>query len=266
MAIRLGYETQSLPTSLRDLLDSDETYDPVWAGLAGKVVYIILVIVFTLVIGTFLMWWVAPRFQAIFEDFDLELPFVTLFLFDLAAALRAYAVLASPLILAMLFLLGYSLLRLTGAVRWDPPGMGRLKRRLHTAAILETLALVAERRRPMLDGLKTLARTYPRYSLQKRLRAVLRDVNGGGNWLDSLAKRRLIGPSDKAVLAAAQRLGNLPWAMREMADTNRRRLAFLAQNWIQLTFAGVICLYGGVVALVVIGFFLPLIVLIQSLT
>lgn len=266
MAIRLGYETQSLPISLRDLLDSDESYDPVWAALAGKVVYIILISAFALAMGTFLMWWIAPRFQAIFEDFDLELPPVTQFLFHIATAWIAYWPLIIPLFFALSFLLCYSLLRLIGAVRWDLPGMGRLKRRLHTAAILQSLALVAERRRSMVDGLKTLTRTYPRRYVQKRLRETLRDVNGGIDWLEALASRRLIGPSDKAVLLAAQRLGNLPWAMREMADTNRRRLSFRAQNWIQVTFACVICFYGGVVALFVIGFFLPLIALIQNLT
>ncbi len=267
MAIRLGHETQSLPTSLRGMLDVDETDEPVWAAIQGKVIYIVFVGMFALLIGVFLMWSIAPQFQAIFEDFDLELPFVTRFLFDFASACLEYWPLTLLLLAAMYLMLLYagSLCHL-GSIRRDMPGIRRLKRRLHTAAILQSLALVAESGRPLLDGLKTLARTYPQRRMQKRLREVLRDVNGGADWLDSLAERRLIRPSDKAVLAAAQRLGNLPWAMREMADTNRRRLAFLAQNWIQLTFAGVICLYGGVVALVVIGFFLPLIVLIQNLT
>jgi len=56
------------------------------------------------------------------------------------------------------------------------------------------------------------------------LRKVLREVEAGADPLVRLAARGLLGRADLAVLQAAQRLGNLAWALREMADSNRRRL------------------------------------------
>jgi type II secretory pathway component PulF len=163
------------------------------------------------------------------------------------------------------FLVVYIALRYSGLIEWDLPGMTRLARRLHTATILETLAPLAQQDRPLVDGIATLAKSYPKRLIRRRLKLVLADLQSGVDWCDSMVRRRLMTGADRAVLAAATRVGNLPWAMMEMADSNRRRLAYRCQIWLQLAFALVTLVLGLGVLIFCVSFFLPLVNLVQGM-
>jgi len=76
----------------------------------------------------------------------------------------------------------------------------------------------------------------------------------------------LIKRAELAVLKSAQRVGNLPWALREMAASSRRRLAYRLQGVAQVLFVLVIVSFGLMIGTFYISYFLPLIRLIQSLT
>ena len=91
------------------------------------------------------------------------------------------------------------------------------------------------------------------------------DVGRGRDWAESLYDRRLIRSADLAVLQAAQRAGNLPWAMAEMADSNRRRFAYRLQAVVQSVFPLAVIGFGLVVMFIVVGLFYPLVELIKKL-
>ena len=160
----------------------------------------------------------------------------------------------------------YALLRYFGWIRWDPPLIDRLTRRFHSAQILDALALVAGSRVPLPEGLFALARSYPQPGVRRRLQRAAADVESGGPWCECLLRHGLLGPAERAVLEAAQRAGNLPWALREMADSARRRLAHRVQAVVQIAFPPVILLLGLIVMFVVVAMFLPGLKLIQKLS
>ena len=87
----------------------------------------------------------------------------------------------------------------------------------------------------------------------------------GGDWCESLRRHGLIRQPELAILQAAQRVGNLPWALTEMADSVRRRLAYRVQAVAQLLFPPIVILMGLVVMFIVVALFLPLISLISKL-
>ena len=159
----------------------------------------------------------------------------------------------------------YAIVRYFGWTLWDIPLVSRFARRLDSARILDGLALVAGQQRPLADGIATLALSYPKADIRRRLALAAFDIEAGGDWADSLARRSLIRRTDLAVLQAAQRAGNLPWAMQEMADSGRRRVLYRVQAIVQAVFpAAVICL-GAMVMFIVVSLFLPLISLIEKL-
>ena len=172
-------------------------------------------------------------------------------------------------LLLPLFLLGPALLfylpiRYFGWTDLDLPGMGRFTRRLDSAQILDTLSLVAGQQRPLGEGIAALARSYPKKDIRRRLREAAADIDSGGDWCESLCRHGLIGRPELAILQAAQRVGNLPWALREMADGSRRRLAYRVQAAAQLLFPPIVIVMGLVVMFIVVALFLPLISLITK--
>jgi type II secretory pathway component PulF len=111
-----------------------------------------------------------------------------------------------------------------------------------------------------------VAETYPLSIVAGRIQLAAQRITGGQNWCASLRQVGLIGQADAAVLAAAQRTGNLDWALEEMADSALRRQAYWIQVLLATLFPVVLLTLGLVVGLIVIGLFLPLIALIQGLT
>jgi type II secretory pathway component PulF len=137
---------------------------------------------------------------------------------------------------------------------------------LDTAAILDGLSLAAGRNVAFRGELEILGRWYPRPSIRERLRSVLRDLDSGADWCRSLARHGLIKQAEMAVLEAAQRAGNLAWALREMADSSRRRLNYRLYALLQVLFPLVILAFGALVFVFVAAYFMPMIALISRLT
>ena len=67
------------------------------------------------------------------------------------------------------------------------------------------------------------------------------------------------------MLGSAQRVGNLAWALREMAESNERRLGYRLQFWLQLLFPMLLICLGAVVFVLVVAYFCPLVSLIEAL-
>ena len=166
-----------------------------------------------------------------------------------------------PLFLVPLYVLAWAM----AGFEANFPVLRRLAARLDAAAILESLALVTERQRPLTEGIVAMAIHYPKDWVRHRLDRVLGAVRAGVNWIDSLRAQRLIRPADAAVLRAAERVGNLPWALREVAESNRRRFDYRVYVLLQWLFPLAILLVGLTVAVYAAACFTPLVTLIQRM-
>ena len=91
-------------------------------------------------------------------------------------------------------------------------------------------------------------------------------ASAGSDWRQSLLQTGLIRPADAAVLGAAEGVGNLPWALEEMADSALRRQIYRVQAALQVVFPVLLLGLGGIVGMFVVGLFVPLISLIQGMT
>ena len=76
----------------------------------------------------------------------------------------------------------------------------------------------------------------------------------------------MIRAADAAVLTSAESVGNLAWALEELAETAERRLATRIQLVIQTFFPLVVIILGMLVFILATAYFLPLVTLIQNLT
>lgn len=266
--IRVGHENGALARALREAVARWQTHEGLRSLTAGRVLYLCLLTGIGMTVATFLMLKIMPAFQQTFDDFGVELPAITQMLVSASRALVAgpLALVGFVMFVLMMLLVFYTVAWYIGWVNWTPLGLRWLARRAETAAILETLALAVDRDHPLEGPLDSLARSYPQGWVRRRLRRVALGVKAGESWALSLARSGLLGDADLAVLLSAQRLGNLPWAMREMADSNRRRLVYRAQILLQFLFPMVILIYAALVLWFVTAYFLPLVKLIQALT
>ena len=114
--------------------------------------------------------------------------------------------------------------------------------------------------------LETLAAHYPTAWVRRRLARVRDDVQAGADWIESLRYRGVVRASDAEVIRSAGAVGNLSWALSELADTIERRLAARANVLVQTFFPLAVVMLGVVVFFVAVGYFIPLVQLITELS
>jgi type II secretory pathway component PulF len=169
---------------------------------------------------------------------------------------------------AVLFMLPafFVVLYFIGFFPRDLPVVWKLFRRYDGALVMRGLAVAVRRGLPLVPALKAVREAYPVRHIAALLERVTQRIAGGAGWIDALRQAKLISRADAAVLAAAERAGNLPWALEEMADSVIRRQTYRLQIATNLIFPPALLAVAALVGLFAVGLFSPLVTLIQSLT
>ncbi|MEZ6146512.1 MAG: type II secretion system F family protein [Planctomycetaceae bacterium] len=236
-------------------------------SIAMTAVYVwsVLTIVF-LVVG-FIMYWIVPKFKEIFNDFGVELPAWTVQAVTLSDWFVSYFYLSMPLLSLPIFAsiaativgvsgwgnLNYPLL-MRWFPRWDAPGL------------LRGLAYAVHASRPLTDTLEEMAEHQQRRDMTERLLRMRQMIELGQPLSSALAQEGYVRPIEANALAAAEEAGNLPWALRTLAESMERTGWHRTQFWLEFLKPAAVLTVGCVVAFFVIAFFLPLVKLINELT
>jgi type II secretory pathway component PulF len=262
----IGQATGKLPKALRLAATARMTQLPIWTAIAGRLTYILVLLLAMQTIGSFLLYFIIPKLEAIFRDFNVPLPEITVLTIDASHFIVKYFYLFFPFLLIELFLLFYIPVSFLSGGNFDIPLFDRLLRRRHTALIFRSLSLVVEADKPISLGLSTLSNHYPTRWVRRKLLAVESDVQQGADWIESLLDHNLIRSADAEVLRSSASVGNLAWALAELAETSERRLAIRLQTLIQFLFPLVVITLGFIVFLFAMAYFAPLVKLITELS
>ncbi len=268
---RVGERTGTIDVALRSeaerLLRSAGPAAASGSSPSLLAMYLVAILLLAATILSGIMIFIIPKFKKIFDDFGSRLPAMTEFVIDASSATASYWYLPFALMIAAAWALGlsYLLLRAFGVrlPRLRLPWRGA---RSSAPVALRALALAAEAGRPLGDGLDPLADDARHPSDRRRFgRLRARHVAGEDVWL-ALRAGWFVTTNEADLLAAAERAGNLPWALRHVADRldDRRRLRWAAA--LEFLQPAVVLAMGLVVAVIVIGLFLPLVQLINDLS
>jgi type II secretory pathway component PulF len=237
-----------------------------WSAIASRLAYLLVVILIAENISGFLLYFILPKLEAIFRDFQVPLPEATVFIIRLAHTVISSGPIAALIVLAEVACFLYIPFSFGGWMNYQVPIFDRLFARRHAALVLRAVSLVIEGNQPMASGLATLAEHYPAPWIRRRLSKVHMDLRLGADWIDALWRAGVIRKTDAEVLASAASVGNLAWACRELADTAERRQGLRIQVLTQTLFPVATVLLGLVIAFLALGYFLPIVTLIESLT
>ena len=264
--VKTGWHTGNLAPALREAAALRTFRQGAWAGVASRFAYVGAVALVLQSILIFMSYYISPRFQAIFRDFGVALPALTRYALDAGEWVTSfYFIPAAACLVLELALLVAIPVGLFNLFQWDLPLLDRVFRRRHAALVLRSLALTTRAGLPIGPALATLARSYPTSWVRGRLRLAAAGVGQGGDWREALRRNGLLSGADAAVLASAQRVGNLGWALHELADGNERRLGYRLQVWLQVLFPAVMILVGLTVFAIAVAYFQPLTRLIEVL-
>ncbi len=213
------------------------------------------------VIG-FIQYKIVPVLIALFDGYSRRLPGITVFAVNLFYQL--YAPILFLLLPLLIFVLLFAIGRFVGIVRWDPPLFRKLTSRLDEAIVLRSLGTAVEQDQALPAAVVALADSYPKRHIRKRLHFAEGLIGQGANWCDSLQAAGMLRPVETAVLKSAERVDNLPWALREMADRQVRRFTSRLTTVLTFVYPAALVIIASVVLLAALVVFLPMIDLIET--
>lgn len=224
VAIRAGQECDSLPDALRTSVAERREIDGAVQTATERLIFITFASQACLSIVTFLCIKIIPTYEFMFKEYGVGHPAIPSFtLAILRHALNFwpfYSILYALALLTMFI----GLLHYVGWLPWNFPGSTFLRWSHDRAVVLRNLALFLRQQQTLPRALASLEVSVPTYGMRTRLRNARMAAEAGADPLQALRQQRIINAYELAVLDAAQRAGNLAWALETMADSALRRL------------------------------------------
>jgi protein transport protein HofC len=233
------------------------------AQVLNKLLYLFALVAAIHLVAGFILYFIVPKFEAIFSDFGVDLPEMTVFI--IRASHIFIELIGWVLFVAFVLLVIYALARLVGFRLSSLPLLSWFTRRLHTASLLRSLAITVDQGLSIPEGLAAFEASYAVKRIGRQAANARVRIKHGEDWLDALQARKLITRGDAAVLEPAQRAGNLSWALRAVADSLERRHGYRLAVLAQLLLPLIVIAIGALIGFLVIGFFVPLLRLIERL-
>ena len=263
--IRVGHESGALAEGLAEAAAAEDQQHALWGSFSAKMLYLAAVPC----IGSWILFYmlvvIIGSYQRIFKDFGTALPPPTKIMMCISGwADHYWQILGFVAILFGLFFL-YGILRYLGVPLFDLPGM-----EARCAGSIPPPSWTA-----WPWPWNTAARC--RESFNRFPSAIPKNRSARGSTA-CVSNWNMAVPGTKASIATDSS-GNPTWpwcnrpkgratcpALRELAESNRRRLAYRLNVAVQLLFPPAVLCFGAAVLFIVVAMFLPLVTLIKSMS
>ncbi|MEO9932536.1 type II secretion system F family protein [Rhodopirellula bahusiensis] len=267
MAIRLASETGTLSETYEALISDQglesESTDSSWRNPRSEFTRVLIGFIVAWFILAFMMIFIMPTFEKMFDEFGLDLPPITrslilvshrggeFFFFGIAILLM--------LVVGRLLFFGEKRPHRFNPFRWHerfvPPSVN----------LLSLLAIVVGSGRPIASGLETLAKCHHVPQTRRRLAASCERVERGEDPWTTLANERILTSRESQALSVAGSSDVQAWLLQWLAESRFDRRSIRRHLLTRAVSLASLLLLAAVVAWVCIAIFLVLTSLIGAL-
>jgi len=265
LAIRFDAQSGTRTAAMRSALKQQQVMDGgTKVRTVRPVVYLCIVLPISLLLIAFLQNMILPKLQKIFAEFGAEEPAAM----QLSAQISS-AFLHGGWLLAILAFVAFILLfstrrgrtmRRTLAGRLFRPSHAR-----HVADILQMIGLVSSAGRPVTGALSTLGRYHFDPVVRQELLYVRNEMEQGADLWHSMSAVGMLTAADVRALRTAERIGNVPWVLNQLAEVKRRKAARRFRRWSEFVLPAIVLFLAVLVLLQALTVFEPLTQLVRGL-
>ncbi|MHC4415518.1 MAG: type II secretion system F family protein [Planctomycetota bacterium] len=247
--------------------------------IIGAMIYPVVVITVATLIVTGIMVWVIPKFQEIFNDFEVELPGLTIWLINISLWVAgrqpdqtipgAVWILCSPVLVWMFF----KLIRKTGPgravtdiVRVRIPVIGTLIKKTSVARFTRTLGTLISAGVPILEAIMITRDTSGNYVYEKALTKVHDSIREGETFAGPLREAKVCDAIVVNMIDVGEETGDLDAMLMKIADNYDEEVDVAVQGMLSLLEPLLVVFLGIVVGTIVLALFLPLVRMIESVS
>ncbi len=267
-----------LDVILQRLAEFMEKAERLKRRVIGGMIYPVAVIFIAILILSAIMVFIIPKFQEIFEDFDIELPALTLWLIDTSAWMAgtqpgqeipgAIFVIASPFVIFILL----KLIRKTkpGRAALDYitlliPILGKLVRKTTIARFTRTLGTLISAGVPILEAILITRDTCGNWVYERALNKVHDSIREGESFSEPLRETKVCDSLVVNMIDVGEETGDLDSMLMKIADNYEEEVDVAIAGLVSLLEPVMVIVLGGMVGTIVLAMFLPMVTLINSL-
>ncbi len=269
--VKAGEAGGALEVILRRLAEFKEKAQSLARRIKGAMVYPCVVIFVAVAILTFIMVFIIPKFEKIFEDFRMKLPWITEMLIATSRwFVRFWYVI--PLFPVAIWLV-LKLIRLNRAgayildkIKLSIPVSGQIVEKTVVARTMRTLGTLVSSGVPILEALTIVRETAMNVVFEECYQRVYESIREGETIAQPLKESRLVDDMVVNMIDVGEETGDLDSMLNKIADVYDEEVDVLVESLISLLEPIMIVILGFIVGTIVIALFMPLLALLEGLS
>ncbi|HEY8346219.1 MAG TPA: type II secretion system F family protein [Symbiobacteriaceae bacterium] len=217
----------------------------------------------------FMMLVVLPTFMGIFEELNAELPMITRMVMAVVGAIRRWWMLVLLLIVALV--IGYRRWvatpqgrRAVDSLKLRVPVFGALHSQLLLGSMARNISMLLSSGLTLIPVLQATARVMGNSVFRRALTEVSQGVTQGATLADSMRWTGVIPDFFVEMVQVGERTGALDEVLNKVAEHYDRQVEEMVSNLSTLLEPFLLLLVGGIVALVLVSLFLPIVSLLNA--
>jgi len=269
--VTAGEASGQMDVILQRLADYVEATEELKREIKSAMTYPVISLVLVLSITAFLMIGVVPGFKEVFDGLGAELPALTKTTLAISDWLRAKWYLCFVAMGAAIF--GFTVLKKTpkGALLLDHlalrvPIFGQLTRKVCLARFSRTFATLVRSGVPIMGTLEIVAETSGNQVISNVVHASRDSVRNGNMLSEPLSKSTVFPPMVVRMIAIGEKSGALEALLEKIAEFYDSQVKATIKSLTSLIEPLLICFMGGIVGVVILSVFLPILNIIGELS
>ncbi|GIW86625.1 MAG: hypothetical protein KatS3mg108_0949 [Isosphaeraceae bacterium] len=269
--VKAGEAGGALEAILQRLADFKEKSQTLKRRVKGAMVYPIVVILVATAIVGFILYFIIPKFKAIFQDFGVDLPPMTEFLIQASDFIiqKFWVMLLTPIAIWIFLKLLYR--NRTGAyildrIKLKIPVMGQIVEKSVVARTMRTLGTLVQSGVPILDALSIVRDTAENAVFERAFTRIYESIREGETIAQPLKESRIVDDIVVNMIDVGEETGDLDTMLNKIADNYDEEVEVLVESLVSLLEPIMIVVLGGIIGFIVIALFMPLIQLISKLS
>ncbi|MSU80222.1 MAG: type II secretion system F family protein [Gemmataceae bacterium] len=269
--IRAGEAGGALEVILRRLAEFKEKAQSLARKVKGAMIYPIVVVSVAVAILSFIMIFIIPKFEKIFLDFKMKLPFVTVVLMDMSKLFVRYWYVIP--VIPVFIVVSLKLIRLnkSGAYILDKiklklPVAGMITEKTIIARTMRTLGTLIASGVPILEALKIVKETAMNEVFEEMFQRVYDAIREGETIATPMRDCKLVDDLVVNMIDVGEETGDLDTMLNKVSDVYEEEVDVLVESLISLLEPLMIVILGLIVGTIVIALFMPLLELLDGLS
>jgi type IV pilus assembly protein PilC len=269
--VKAGEAGGALEIILQRLADFKEKSQSLKRKITGAMIYPVVVILVAVCILTFIMLYIIPKFEKIFKDFNMKLPWITEMLMATSRWFGTYWYVLPLFPLCFWLLLKLIRLNRTGAYALDRiklwmPVMGMIIEKTIVARTMRTLGTLVSSGVPILEALSITRETCTNAVFERMYQRVYESIREGDTIAQPLKESRLVDDMVVNMIDVGEETGDLDTMLYKISDVYDEEVDVLVAGLISLLEPLMIVVLGFIIGTIVIALFMPLIKLLEGLS